>query len=50
MGAEAVEVKFPNAPSNRLIVDGSVGVVDGFLKILCMLGVITIINELESYP
>ena len=45
--AECVEVKFPKAQACRNIADFSVGICDGFLKILMVMGVIAIIHDME---
>ena len=49
VGAEAVEVKFPHATSTRIIKDFSVGIVDGFLKTLCMAGIVAIADQLVPW-
>ena len=45
----AVEVKFPKAQAHRNIQLFSVGVVDGFLKVLMMVGIVCIIYGLETW-
>lgn len=45
---ESVEVKFPFVDPTRLVRDGSVGCVDGYTKILCMVGVIACCCELDT--
>ena len=45
--AESVEITFPKAKSCRSIQDFSVGIADGFLKTLAMIGITVIIHELE---
>ena len=44
--AESVEITFPKAKSCRTIADFSVGIVDGFLKTMLMIGITVIISEL----
>ncbi|CAK9102016.1 unnamed protein product, partial [Durusdinium trenchii] len=39
-------VKFPRSGPTRAVDQFTVGIVDGFLKILCVLGVITIVHRL----
>ena len=46
--AESVEVKFQKTAANRAITPFSVGIVDGFLKVLLMMGVACIIKELDT--
>lgn len=46
---ESVECKFPHCGATRVIEEGSVGVVDGFLKILTMIGVCAILHFLVSW-
>ena len=43
----ALEVKFPYRDSSRAIQAHSVGFVDGFCKVLCMLAIVTFCKELE---
>ena len=45
---ESVEVKFPYVDPTRLVKEGSVGCVDGFTKILCMVGIIACCCELDT--
>ena len=47
--AESVECKFPVADGSRTVFDGSVGISDGFNKILIMVGIVTICHHLESW-
>ena len=47
--AESIEVKFPKAQANRNIAPFSVGLVDGFLKVLTMMGFISIIDALATW-
>lgn len=42
-----MEVKFPFKDGSRAILPHTVGFVDGFCKIICMLGVVTFCKELE---
>lgn len=46
--AESVEVKFQKTAANRTIGCFTVGIVDGFLKILTMMGVACIVHELDT--
>ncbi len=46
--AESVEVKFQKTAANRAIGGFTVGIVDGFLKVLLMMGVACIIHELDT--
>ncbi len=46
---EAIEVKFPYADSSRKLLSGTVGYVDGFTKVLIMVGVCCIIHHLEPW-
>lgn len=46
--AEAVEVKFPTVDGTRTIYPGSVGISDGFGKLLIMTGLCAIAHELET--
>ena len=43
----AIECKFPYKDGSRQILPHSVGICDGFCKLLCMLGVIAFVKELE---
>ena len=45
---ESVEVKFPHTNSTRVIPMGTVGCVDGFTKILCMVGIIACCCDLVT--
>ena len=47
--SEAIEVKFPYADSSRALLPGTVGYVDGFTKVLIMVGVCCIIHHLEPW-
>ena len=47
VSAEAVEVKFATGDGSRSIYDGSVGISDGFCKLLIMVGITLICGELE---
>ena len=46
-GAEAILTKFPLADSTRELKPFTVGLVDGFCKIMIMLGILAAIDELE---
>lgn len=46
--AEAVEVKFPTVDGTRTIYPESVGISDGFGKVLIMTGLCAIAHELET--
>ena len=45
---ESIECKFPWSDATRVIKPGSVGCVDGFTKVLCMVGIIACCCELVS--
>ena len=45
---ESVEVKFPYGDATRAIVDGSICFVDGYTKILIMVGVCTFCHQLDT--
>ena len=45
VSAEAVEVKFATGDGSRSIYDGSVGISDGFCKLLIMAGITLICGE-----
>lgn len=47
--AEAVEVKFPHVDGSRTILDGTVGISDGFCKCLIMVGICVICHKLETW-
>ena len=48
VSAEAVEVKFPSGDGTRQSFSGSVGINDGFTKILIMAGICLICHSLET--
>ena len=48
--AEAIECKFPKSDGGRGICPGSVGVSDGFLKVLMIYGIVVICHKLETWP
>ena len=48
-GAEAVETKFPVTDGTRSVVPGSVGISDGFNKVLIMVGICLICDRLETW-
>lgn len=45
---ESVEVKFPYGDATRAIVDGSVCFVDGYTKVLIMVGICTFCHQLDA--
>lgn len=45
--AEAVICKFPVGDGSRKILQGSVGICDGFCKVLIMTGIVLIIDHLD---
>eukprot|EP00435_Cladocopium_sp_Y103_P069260 s569_g33.t1 len=47
VGAEAIETKFAKGDSTRQILSGSVGISDGFCKVLIMYGICLICHHLE---
>ena len=47
VSAEAVQVKFVGSDSSRVVGPGTVGICDGYLKVLCMFGFVLICHELE---
>lgn len=49
VGSEYVQVKFPVGDGSRDILDGTVGICDGFCKILIMVGIILITHHLETW-
>lgn len=44
---ESIETKFPYTDSTRAIKDCSVGCVDGYTKVLCMVGIIACCSDLD---
>ena len=48
VGAEAVEVKFQHADGSRRILPSSVGISDGFAKVVIMCGIVLICHKLET--
>ncbi|CAL1125989.1 unnamed protein product [Cladocopium goreaui] len=50
VGAEAVEVKFHVSDGSRRILESSVGISDGFAKVLLMCGITLICHQLELTP
>ena len=48
VSAEAIQTKFPVADGTREIVLGTVGINDGFTKIVIMVGIILITHFLET--
>ena len=49
VSAEAVEVRFPHCDGTRQIHPGSVGISDGFGKVMIMVGICVIIHSLEAW-
>ena len=47
--AEAIVVKFPLADGTRAVNEGTVGVTDGFTKLLIMAGICLITHHLETW-
>lgn len=47
VSSEAVQVKFTQADASRTLEEWSVRFVDGFTKVLLMLGVVAIVSELK---
>ena len=50
LSAEAVEVRFPHVDGSRLIHQGSVGITDGYTKLIIMTGILVIAHSLEAQP
>ena len=48
VSAEAVEVCFPHVDGSRAINEGSVGITDGFCKLIIMVGILVIAHSLEA--
>jgi len=48
VGAEAVEVKFPHVDGTRTIHPGSVGISDGYGKIMLMAGICALAISLDA--
>ena len=48
VSAEAVEVRFPHVDGSRAIHPESVGISDGFAKVLLMVGIAVIVHSLEA--
>lgn len=48
VGAEAVEVKFHVSDGSRRILESSVGISDGFAKVLLTCGITLICHQLET--
>ena len=48
ISSEAVEVKFPVADGSRQILSGTVGINDGFCKIIIMVGIALICCRLDA--
>lgn len=49
LSAEACEVRFPQVDSSRIIKPGTVGLSDGFGKVVIMTGVCVILHSLETW-
>ena len=49
VSAEALDVRFPHIDGSRRILPHSVGLSDGFGKLLIMTGVYVIVHNLESW-
>ena len=48
VSAEAVEVRFPHCDGTRQILHGTVGISDGFGKVMIMVGICVIVHSLEA--
>lgn len=49
ISAESVECKFPTGDGSRTIFPGSVGISDGFCKVLIMVGISLACHQLETW-
>ena len=50
VSAESIEVRFPHVDGSRVINDGTVGITDGYCKLIIMTGVLVIAHSLEAQP
>lgn len=47
VSAESIEVRFPHVDGSRVINDGTVGITDGYCKLIIMTGVLVFAHSLE---
>ena len=49
LSAEAVECKFPMTDGSRRLIPGTVGISDGFLKVLAMYAIVLLCHQLDAW-